>query len=105
MKSTIITLTLLLTFTPPTLAQQPLWGASDAAFIGAATGDLISTRRALVNCAGCREASPIKNQWVHLGLYAGIETGLKFYEWKHPEDRGKVRAFRWVASAVIVCVA
>lgn len=88
-------------------AQQPkkhLWQFDDALFIGAAAADITSSKRALNNCVGCYEKGIVKSQWLRAGIYAGIETAFKFYEWKHPESRNKTKWFRVVASTAITMV-
>ena len=84
--------------------QLPVWNWSDAALAGAMLADEGSTAHALNRCPTCRELGVV-NPGLRIGLKAGVFGFFKAWEYKKPEDRGKIRWIKLAFSGLFVGVA
>lgn len=82
-----------------------LWQWDDALLLGSFVADEVSTRAALTNCSGCREANPMRNTGVRLGYKAASFALVKWFESKHPRDRQKSKWLKVAISGVFAAVA
>ena len=63
-----------------------------------------STAHALSRCPNCRELG-LTNPALRIGLKAGVFGFFKAWEYKKPEDRGKIRWIKLAFSGVFIGVA
>ena len=84
--------------------QLPVWNWSDATLGAAMLADETSTAHALNRCPTCREWGLV-NPGLRIGLKAGVFGFFKAWEYKKPEDRGKIRWVKLAFSGIFAGVA